>query len=423
MISVIQQCRDGGNRWRRWETEPAWHPWRLGAARRSARLHRPDHREDLHRRRLATQPSSPGATPRASTTSPSPQFRRVFPTALPSWHSTERISPPLAGRLRQKGSVHSPQRTTRHRRRAPALHELLAPLVALCAGLGVAFPEVARSLRPGVPLMLAGQVLGVALTISFGELAPVLRRPGGVLGALAAQWITLPLIGLGLYHLAGDHRVGLGAFITAASPAEITSALLAVVAGGAAATAATLMTASVAIGCLLTPLWLLFAHDHVDPGTLVPELLLSVALPLTGGIALRSRYPQLVAHPRRFLDLAGISLLLVVFVGAGYARPIFGSARLADAALFAALLVAGGTVVAVAFGRFVPGSGSHRLGLAFPIGMREFGIATAVAVTIAPRAAGFAGVYGVVMMVVAATTASISRRRGWSDRTATGDLA
>ncbi len=319
--------------------------------------------------------------------------------------------------------MHSPQRSPRHPRRLRALHELLAPVVALCAGLGVAFPEVARSLRPGVPLVLAGQVFGVALTVSFGALAPVLRRPGGVLGALGTQWITLPLIGLGLYHLAGDDLVGLGAFITAASPAEITSALLAVVAGGAAATAATLMTASVAMGCVLTPMWLLLAHGHVDPGTLAPELLLSVALPLAGGVTIRSRYPELAAHRRRFLDLAGISLLLVVFVGAGYARPVLGSARLVDTALFAALLVAGGAVVAVAFGRFVPGSGSQRLGLAFPIGMREFGISTALAVTIAPRAAGFAGVYGVIMMVVAATIASISRRRGWSGRRATGDLS
>ena len=147
------------------------------------------------------------------------------------------------------------------RPRAPALHEALVPLVAVAAGLGVVFPDAARALRPGVPVMLAGQVLGIAVTIPFSELSPVLRRPGALFGALCLQWTAMPLIGLGLYHLAGGDRIGQGVFITAVAPAEITSALVAVVAGGAAATAATLMTTSVAFGCVLTPLWLLLLHQ------------------------------------------------------------------------------------------------------------------------------------------------------------------
>jgi hypothetical protein len=43
--------------------------------------------------------------------------------------------------------------------------------------------------------------------------------------------------------------------------------------------------------------------------------------------------------------------------------------------------------------------------------MREFGIATAVALAVAPQAGGFGGVYGVVMMLSAAVAASIIRRR------------
>lgn len=298
------------------------------------------------------------------------------------------------------------------RPRAPALHEALVPLVAVAAGLGVVFPDAARALRPGVPVMLAGQVLGIAVTIPFSELSPVLRRPGALFGALCLQWTAMPLIGLGLYHLAGGDRIGQGVFITAVAPAEITSALVAVVAGGAAATAATLMTTSVAFGCVLTPLWLLLLHQaHVDPATLVSELVLSVALPLAGGVALRSHLGRLADHPRRSLDVAGVSLLLVVFVGAGYARPLFESAQLGRAVLFAAALVVAGAVIAVTFSRLVPGAWSRRVGLAYPIWMREFGIATAVAITVAPRAGGFGGVYGVMMMLAAAATAVAIRRK------------
>lgn len=295
---------------------------------------------------------------------------------------------------------------------APALHEVLVPLVVLVGGLGIAFPGAARTLRPEVPAMLAGQVLGVAMTIPFNELAPVLRRPKVLVGALAVQWTTQPLLGLGLLHLAGGNHVGQGTFITAAAPAEITSALVAVVAGGAAATAATLMTMSVAVGCVLTPLWLLLLqHGHVEPAVLVPELALSVALPLAVGVALRSRAPVLASHSRRCLDLAGLSLLLVLFVGAGYARPLFETAQLGEAVLLALVLGAVGAATAWAFTARARGPMSRRVSLAFPIGMREFGIATAVALIVAPRSAGFGGLYGVIMMTLAAATATALRRR------------
>lgn len=290
------------------------------------------------------------------------------------------------------------------------------PLVIVVGVLGIALPGAARALRPEVPLMLAGQVLGVAMTIPLSELAPVLRRPGVLVAALAVQWTTQPLLGLGLYHLAGGSPVGQGAFITASAPAEITSALVAVLAAGDAATSATLMTLSVALGCVLTPLWLLLLHHgHVGPATLVPELVLSVALPLAAGVALRSRLPALGAHPRRCLDLAGVSLLLVLFVGAGYARRLVETVQLGQAVLLALVIVAGGAAAAWAFASAVPhpasGPAPGRVGLAFPIGMREFGIATAVALIVAPPAAGFGGLYGVIMMTLAAATASVLRRR------------
>jgi bile acid:Na+ symporter, BASS family len=272
----------------------------------------------------------------------------------------------------------------------------------------VVLPGAAEALRPAVPVMLAGQVAGVALTIPYPELSPILSRPRPLIAALVVQWTALPLLGLGLYELAGGDRVGQGAFITAASPAEITSALVVVVAGGAAATATTLMSVSVAVGCVLTPLWLLLlGHAHLNPGLLVSELVVSVALPLIVGVALRTRYPQLGNHHRRFLDLAGLSLLLVVFVGTGYARPLFESSQLAEALLFAVVLVAGGAAVGLLACRLISQSRPARLALAYPIAMREFGIATAVA----PRAGGFGGVYGVIMMLTAALTAMVVRRQ------------
>jgi predicted Na+-dependent transporter len=143
----------------------------------------------------------------------------------------------------------------------------------------------------------------------------------------------------------------------------------------------------------------------------VSELVVSVALPLTVGMAARTRYPQLTHHPRRCLDLAGLSLLLVVFVGTGYARPLLGSSQLWEAVLFGFALVAGGAAVGMLAGWLISPSPPVRWGLAYPIAMREFGIATAVALVVAPRAGGFGGVYGVIMMLIATVTATLLRRR------------
>jgi len=295
--------------------------------------------------------------------------------------------------------------------RLPALHEGLVLLVALAAGLGLALPHAARALRPGVPEMLAAQVAGVGLTISAQQLAPLVRRGGALVVALGIQWTLLPLVGLGLYHLVSG-AVGEGAFVTGAAPAEITSALVAVLAGGTAATSAALMTASVGLGCVLTPLWLLLLHGPgVGPGGLVTELLLSVALPLGVSVVLRTRLPALAAHPRRCLDLAGCGLLLVVFVGAGEARGIFLSGRLGLAVACAGVLTLAGAAAGLLAGS-IARTTAERLALAYPVGMREFGIATAVAIAVVPRAAGFGGLYGVVMMLAATASAGLLRRAG-----------
>ena len=296
-----------------------------------------------------------------------------------------------------------------------ALHEALVPLVVVAAGLGVAFPHAAHWLRPAVPAMLAGQVAGVALTVTARQFRPVLVRPVPIVAALGVQWILFPLFGYFLLRVSGADLAGQGAFIVAVSPAEITSALVGVVAGATATTATVLMTASVGVGCILTPLWLVLLGRHagtVDRWSIVFELVVSVALPLVAGVMIRTRSAVVARHPRRCLDLAGFSLLLVVFVGAGAARPLLLSSRLAEAALLALALVVWGGLLGAAVGAAMGRTRPISLALGFPVGMREFGIATAVALSIAPGAAGFGGLYGIIMMLSAAGIAHVLSRKG-----------
>lgn len=304
----------------------------------------------------------------------------------------------------------------------PALHEALAPLVALSAVAGVLLPSAAYALRPYVPVMLAGQVAGVAMTITGHDLVRQRVHTRLLVGSLCLQWVAMPMVGYLLLRLAHGDLAGQGVFITSVAPAEITSALVAAVAGADAACAAALMTLSVAASCLLSPLWLGLLGPHsngVGRGSLVVELVLSIGLPMLLGVLARERFARIAAHPRRCLDLAGVALLLVVFVGAGGARPLLFSARIGEATLLAVVLVLAGLglgLLAIRCWHRQPAAG---LAVAFPIGMREFGVATALALAVAPRAAGFGGLYGVLLMLAATLVAGVGKRRRWSGAPAT----
>ncbi len=291
---------------------------------------------------------------------------------------------------------------------AGPIHDRLIVYAAVAVAAGLLLPNVAARLAGGVPYMLGGQVLGVALTLTLGRFAAVARRPLPVLLALAAQWTVLPLAGVALFNVISDPTLRNGALIVAVAPAEITSALVALLAAGSGAVAITCMAGSLALGTVLTPLWVsavLGPAAHVDRLALIAELTLSVAVPLVVGVGLRTWWPGLHALRSRALDLSAVCVVLVVFVSVGSARAFVLSASLLPCiGLCAVLLVIGyGLGLALAW----PWRHHAHLwrALVFPVGMREFGIAAAVALAVSPGAVGVAGVYGAMLMTTAPTLA------------------
>jgi predicted Na+-dependent transporter len=293
------------------------------------------------------------------------------------------------------------------------INERLVWSVLGAAVLGLLLPSVAASLNRFVLLMLAGQVLGVALTISASQFAPIARKPSAVAAALLLQWTAFPLIGLVLLYLAPT-TVGRGALVIAIAPAEITSALVAILAGGTGALAIACMFGSVALSTILTPMWLVLALGtgaRIDETTLITELLLSIAVPLFAGITTRTIYPALGRHTPWFLDLSALSVLLVVFIGAGSARQHLHPNQITGALAVCLILLLAGLILGTLLGvilRFPP---SDRLALIFPIGMREFGVATAIALAVVPASVGIAGLYGILLMAGSTALASYFKRR------------
>lgn len=298
--------------------------------------------------------------------------------------------------LRRLGLLHAP------------IHDRLIVYVVAAAAIGLVVPDTASRLAVGVPYMLAGQVLGVALTLSVGQFAVVARRPWPILLALAAQWTVMPLAGVLLFQLTTDPNLRSGVLIVAVAPAEITSALIAILAAGSGAIAIACMAGSLALSTVLTPVWVstvLGSTAHVDRLALIVELLLIVALPLLAGVALRTSLPTLDRLRTRVLDLSAVCVVLVVFVSIGSARSLLLSASLFRClALCVALLVVG-----YSLGLAVAWPWRHHAqvwrALVFPVGMREFGIAAAVALAVKPGAVGVAGIYGGLLMITAPVVA------------------
>lgn len=294
-----------------------------------------------------------------------------------------------------------------------SIHNRLLWYVLAAAVLGLAEPSWGITIRGAVPVMLAGQVIGVALTLTVGDFAVASRRPWTVVVALLVQWTVMPLAGLALLHLIPDLTVGHGALIVAVAPAEITSALVAILADGAGALAVACMAGSLALSTVLTPFWVgaaLGSSVRIDEWGLMTELVFSVTLPLLAGVVLRTWLPCLAQKREVFLDVAAISVILVVFVGASSARGLPDSGVLLVAALACCTLAVVGYGAGHGAGALLRLPPAEARAILFPIGMREFGVATAVAVAIDPAAAAIAGLYGIVIMAASSAVAAALAR-------------
>jgi predicted Na+-dependent transporter len=120
--------------------------------------------------------------------------------------------------------------------------------------VGVAVPHGADVLDRLVPVFIAGQVLGVALNVTPGEVLAAIHDFHLIGLALLVQWTVLPGLGLLLHLVAPTPLLATGILICAVTPAEIKSGLMATLAGGDTALAMACMSGSLALSIVLTPL-------------------------------------------------------------------------------------------------------------------------------------------------------------------------
>jgi len=289
----------------------------------------------------------------------------------------------------------------------------LIPCLLLGAALGVAAPPVGEAAGSLTLLWLAALVFATGLTLDAAAFGGVLRRPWLVVLAVAPGWLALVLVvRVGLGSAPGPG--GLGVLAIAAAPAEVSAVFLTAQAGGATP----LAMAAVCVSLLLAPLVApgafagLSIGNTVQPAGLAIELAFGVALPLLAALAVRQRSSALLrARYDAWSPDVGTVALMGLMLGAGAtARAAVESATLspADTAIAAtgiltALVLPMG--VGALAGRLFRLPRAEATAVTFAGGMREFGVATAVAHLVAPASAVTPAAYGIVLMVLAAVMA------------------
>lgn len=269
--------------------------------------------------------------------------------------------------------------------------------------VGVLLPTPAGALRPQTPWILAVMIGGLGLSLPLGDLAGALGRWRLVSRGLGAQLLSTPALAFVLWRVGDRSAAAAGVAVQAAAPAEITSPLLAHLAGGALAGSLSVMSVSVVLAPVTMPVILRVVLGEAVPVPVVSillSLLLTVALPLVVGSALHTLAGAKESLERLGPALSAAMVVLLVFAVAGGGRQA-GLPSLAEVALlglFAFLLMAVGFGAGWLAG-FRTDRGD-RLTLVFTTGMREFGIATAVALSFfGTEAALFPALYGVLVMV------------------------
>ncbi|WP_226344600.1 bile acid:sodium symporter family protein [Agilicoccus flavus] len=325
---------------------------------------------------------------------------------------------------RTSPAVSSPPDAPTAEDRSARLAVTVFPLLILAAGiLGYVFAPAAKGLAPAVTPLLGIVMFGMGLTLTPRDLALVASRPIPVLIGVVAQFLVMPLLGLGIATLLGlDPVLAAGLILVGCAPGGTASNVISYLARADVALSVAMTTVSTLLAPLLTPLlvlWLAGTYLEVDGVAMAMSILQVVLVPVVAGLVLRLVLPRVIdrvlpALP--WVSVAAISLIVAAVVG--------GSA---DRVISAGLVVLIAVVLHNGLG-YLLGYGLARLArqperasrtTAIEVGMQNSGLAASLAGTyLEPGAALPAAVFSLWHNISGALLAAWFRRRPESATTA-----
>ena len=194
-------------------------------------------------------------------------------------------------------------------------------LILLAAAIGFFAPSVGQSLAPYTAIYLGIIMFAMGLTLTLPDFALVAKRPLPILIGVVAQYVIMPLVGLGVSILLQlPPELAVGVILVGCAPGGTSSNVITYLAKADTALSVTMTSISTLLAPLLTPvltLWLAGSYLPVDAGSMAISIVKMVLIPVLGGLVIRLVAGTLVdrilpALP--WVSVAGISLVVVAVV-------------------------------------------------------------------------------------------------------------
>lgn len=292
-----------------------------------------------------------------------------------------------------------------------------AAIVLVAGAIALLLPDVFAQGTVAIPWLLALIMLGMGMTLRPEDFAIVGRRPWAMLLGVAAQYVVMPLLGLGIATaLQLSPTLTAGVILVGCAPGGTASNVMVYLSRGDTALSVAMTSVSTLLAPLLTPVLVLALAGQflpVDAGDLFVSILQIVLAPVLLGLVLRRLAPRLIERCLDVLPLIsviGITAVVMAVVGASASTLLtVGMAVVAAVVLHNVLGLTLGYGIAKLFGMNEAG----KRAVSIEVGMQNSGLAAALAtVHFNPAAALPAAIFSVWHNVSGSLLASYWARKG-----------
>ena len=291
------------------------------------------------------------------------------------------------------------------------------PLLILAGGaVAMLFPEPFTGLSPLINPGLMLIMFGMGLTLTLPDFALVIRQPLPVFLGVVAQFVIMPLLGLGIaWVLQLPPELAAGVILVGCAPGGTASNVVTYLARGNVALSVAMTSVSTLLAPIFTPLlalWLAGRYMAVDAGAMALSIVQIVLIPVLLGLVIRYLVPRLV--DRVLPVLPWVSVIAITFVVVAVVSGSAAAILTAGWLILLAVILHNGLGLALGYGtaKLFRQPVAARRTMAVEVGMQNSGLAAGLARDyFTPEAALPAAVFSVWHNVSGALMAAFWRRR------------
>ena len=194
-------------------------------------------------------------------------------------------------------------------------------LILASAAFAFFVPAVGQAIAPLTSVFLGVIMFAMGLTLTIPDFALVARRPLPVLIGVVAQYVIMPLVGLGVSVLLQlPPELAVGVILVGCTPGGTSSNVIAYLSKADTALSVTMTSISTLLAPIFTPLltlWLAGSFLPISAGEMALSIVQMVLIPVIAGIVVRlllSRLVDRVLPALPWVSVVGISLVVIAVV-------------------------------------------------------------------------------------------------------------